>query len=301
MPFRKPGTNSQQALTQALGTPESGYGPGGVDNPAYRGSGQPTSGTLPIGTGAAWHQPQGGWDTPQGREQIKIWGRGVLGGQPTVGSGLGENQGQTGHITQGRTRPTGPPTQIQNPPPAGGVVNGPAQGGLGQFQTSGQGLGMDGLNGFDARNFADPQMQSVKYRFARLAQKAGARTPQQMAALVLSPEFQREFPGATFNGKDVVNFNGALSDGPRGGVPVGEVDVLQAADRDANTANGIWWGPIEAGGNVVGGGGMASGVPDSSGLPMQLAQQFFSGDNQNLQLMELLKLLQSGNATQGFY
>jgi hypothetical protein len=260
----------QAALTQALGSNASGYGPGGVQNPEYqqqqpaaqgnRGSGQPVSGTLPLGQA--------------------------------------QNQGQNGHITRGGTRPTEPLVQ-QQPTPGSGQPGIAAQPPGGQFQTSGQGLSMDGLNGFDANNFNDPQMQSVKYRFARLAQKAGARTPQQMAALVLSPEFQREFPGSTFNGKDVVNFNGAMSDGPRGGVAVGEVDVLQAADQNANTANGIWWGPIEQ--QMAQSGGAMGNPMDSTGLPMQLAQQFFSGDGSNLQLMEMLKLLQSGNAHQGFY
>lgn len=151
-------------------------------------------------------------------------------------------------------------------------------------------LSTAGLNGFDHNNFYNPDMQSVKYRFARLAQRAGARTPSQMAALVLSPEFQQEFPGATFDGKDRVNFAGALSDGSRGGTPVNWVDVLLAADRDADSANGIWWGPVEEEAANMG-----AGSGSASPLEFLLAMNQNGGDNLSLSLDQMLQQLARGN------
>lgn len=100
---------------------------------------------------------------------------------------------------------------------------------------------MGTLQGFDARNMADPEMQSVKYRHGRLAR--GVTKPSEMAALVQSEAYQRAFPGATFDGKDRVNFMGTLSDGDRG-TPVEVMDVLRAANRDTDSSEGGWWGDI---------------------------------------------------------
>lgn len=93
--------------------------------------------------------------------------------------------------------------------------------------------------GFDQRNWDDPNMHSVKYDAGRMLH--GRTRPSEVASVVSGADFQKRFPGATFDGKDGLNFNGALSDGDSG-TPVGVIDVLLAADRDNDTSNGIWWG-----------------------------------------------------------
>ena len=67
---------------------------------------------------------------------------------------------------------------------------------------------------------------------------AGLTKPSEIDAMVKSAEFQDRFPGATFDGKDKINFNGIESDG----VPVYEVDVLMRADQAGDTSGGFWWG-----------------------------------------------------------
>ena len=66
----------------------------------------------------------------------------------------------------------------------------------------------------------------------------GLTKPSEIKAMVESTAFQDRFGGATFDGKDKINFNGIESDG----VPVYEVDVLMRADQAGDTSGGFWWG-----------------------------------------------------------
>lgn len=123
--------------------------------------------------------------------------------------------------------------------------------------------------GFDQKNWDNPNMKSVKYDAGRML--AGKSKPSEIASIVGSADFQNRFKGASFDGKDRINFNGALSDGTTG-VPVYDIDVLMAADRDADSSNGFWWGhDVEgmnkgpASGAVVGG---ATRPPVSNTLPI---------------------------------
>lgn len=93
--------------------------------------------------------------------------------------------------------------------------------------------------GWDATNWADPNMHSVKYDAGALLN--GHTKPSEIGQIVQGEDFQKRFPGATFNGKDWLDFNGAMSDGDHGS-PVHGIDVLMAADPEADTSNGIWWG-----------------------------------------------------------
>jgi hypothetical protein len=117
---------------------------------------------------------------------------------------------------------------------------------------------MGSLQGFDARNMSDPAMQSVKYRHGRLAR--GVTKPSEMGALVQSQAYQSAFPGATFDGKDRVNFMGALADGDHGPA-VNVIDVLRAADKNTDTSEGGWWGPLEE--EVA---AIEAGAPKQAGL-----------------------------------
>jgi hypothetical protein len=101
--------------------------------------------------------------------------------------------------------------------------------------------------GWDAGNWADPNMDSVKYDAGRLLY--GKTRPSQVGETVKSAAFQQRFPGATFNGKDWIDFAGALSDGDSG-VPVHGIDYLKGANAETDTSEGAWWGAPEAGGGA---------------------------------------------------
>lgn len=122
-------------------------------------------------------------------------------------------------------------------------------------------------SGYDQKNWDNPNMKSVKYDAASFL--AGKNKPSEIASIVGSPEFQARFKGATFDGKDRVNFNGALSDGASG-VPVYDIDVLMAADREGDTSNGFWWGHDVPGMNQGPAAGVAGGArpPVSNILPI---------------------------------
>jgi hypothetical protein len=93
--------------------------------------------------------------------------------------------------------------------------------------------------GFDQGNWDNPNMDSVKYDAGR---RIGNLTrPSEVGALVSGQDFQKRFPGATFNGKDWIEFQGALSDGDSG-VPVHGIDVLKNANKETDTSDGLWWG-----------------------------------------------------------
>ena len=77
---------------------------------------------------------------------------------------------------------------------------------------------------------------SVKYDAGGFL--AGLTKPSEIKAMVESAEFQDRFPGATFTGKDKIDFGDNLQDG----VPVGVVDVLMRADQAGDTSGGFWWG-----------------------------------------------------------
>lgn len=100
-------------------------------------------------------------------------------------------------------------------------------------------IGAPAPSGFDAKNWADPNMQTVKYGAGRLLH--GLSKPSEVGQRVQSADFQGRFPGATFDGKDKIDFRGALSEGDSG-EPVGLIDVLMGADPNADSSNGMWWG-----------------------------------------------------------
>ena len=96
--------------------------------------------------------------------------------------------------------------------------------------------------GWDQVNWDDPNMHSNKYDAGRMLN--GKTKPSEVGAVVSSADFQKRFPGATFNGKDIIDFQGLLSDGSKG-TPVRRVDVLSAADPTTDSSTGIWWGDID--------------------------------------------------------
>lgn len=121
-------------------------------------------------------------------------------------------------------------------------------------------------SGYDQANWDNPDMNTVKYDAGRLLY--GKTKPSDVGATVNSAAFQQRFPGATFNGKDMVDFKGALAEGDSGD-PVGLIDVLMAADAGGDTSQGLWWGaPDTASAPAASGSGISATDPrmDNSAL-----------------------------------
>lgn len=114
------------------------------------------------------------------------------------------------------------------------------------------------MEGWDAGNWADPNMHSVKYDAGDLLY--GLTKPSDVGAKVQSQEFQQRFPGATFNGKDWIDFAGALSDGDSG-EPVYGIDYLKGANPETDTSDGAWWGAPDLTQAVQPNAGMAPNGP----------------------------------------
>ena len=102
--------------------------------------------------------------------------------------------------------------------------------------------------GFDQTKW-ESEHGSMKYDAGGFL--AGLTKPSEVKAMVESADFQARFGGATFDGKDKINFNGIESDG----VPVYEVDVLMRANKGADTSGGFWWGA-----------GSGDGTTDNTGV-----------------------------------
>lgn len=133
---------------------------------------------------------------------------------------------------------------------AGGASGVGGFGGAGAFAGSGANLSqgritgsMHGVHGYDANNWG--RMDSTKYRtaefFRGMADREGAPvTINNIKRWTASSEFQSMFPGATFDGKDRLNFNGMVD--PHSGATLREVDILLQADRSNPDAElGLWW------------------------------------------------------------
>ncbi len=157
------------------------------------------------------------------------------------------------------------------------------------------------MPGWDAGNWADPNMHSVKYDAGDLLY--GLTKPSEVGRRVQSPEFQQRFPGATFNGKDWIDFQGALSDGDSG-VPVYGIDYLKGANPETDTSEGAWWGAPEAAAVAGGGAPSAMSTPmgalnpalDSSALARIMAElNATAKDEQSPAEREaILQMLQGG-------
>jgi hypothetical protein len=126
-------------------------------------------------------------------------------------------------------------------------------GGGGAFAASGANFSpgritgsMHGVHGYDANNWG--RMDSTKYRtaefFRGMADREGAPvTIDNIKRWTASSEFQSMFPGATFDGKDRLNFHGMVD--PHSGATLREVDILLQADpSNPNAELGLWWNDL---------------------------------------------------------
>lgn len=110
----------------------------------------------------------------------------------------------------------------------------------------GQGGDFGRLHGFDANNYNDPNMRSVKYDAGRIMSRYAPK-PSELPKVLADPDFKARFPNAKQVGKDGIDFGGAMSDGDTGS-PVGLIDVGEAFDDTNDTGNGWWWGWDTGGG-----------------------------------------------------
>lgn len=182
-----------------------------------------------------------------------------------------------------RTSPFAPPVGPQDvletsPVPAPGEPERPAASAVSPVASAaapakGRAVGggnLGGVQGYDAAKFADPNVQSLKYRAGRILSDYPT-TSEGIRAAMQDPRWLSDagLAGATYGGKDVINFHGELSDGTTG-VPVNEVDVLQAFEG-GGSASPFQWIDIDAALREQGGGGVPGGFdvgfqPDDSGL-----------------------------------
>jgi hypothetical protein len=157
-------------------------------------------------------------------------------------------------------------------PQGGGNVQ-PADYGGGYFNSSSGGGANDStfnpttgdwrkLQGFNSENYYNPDMNSVKYTFARLANEYDP-TPEGLKRLVNDPRFKAAFPNAKLVDVDKIDFGGAPADG-KTGAPVGVIDVGGGFDAKTNTGRNWWWG-YEPG--PIGGGAAAPTSSSGGGLP----------------------------------
>lgn len=182
--------------------------------------GQPQSGTMPVGAAARFQvEPQ----TPEG---AAFAAANPLSGQPAAGPAMPQDNGVA------------------------------ARKALGGYNSVGT---MRGFN--TAMDYGDDKAaNSVKNTFGRIASRY-KNAPSSVDAVMADPDFKRYFPNAkkiSGGAGDKIDFGGVLSDF-ESGVPVGVVDVLGAADPNADTSVGWTW-QDEA--NDGGGGGMAMGGGD---------------------------------------
>ena len=90
------------------------------------------------------------------------------------------------------------------------------------------------LDGWDATNWNDPNMQTPKYVSGRIFSKYSAGDPAQVEAAMA--EIQKAYPGAEFDGKDKLTIPG-----------VGTVDVIIGAGGPNPQ-----WGWLAGGGGATG-------------------------------------------------
>jgi hypothetical protein len=159
----------------------------------------------------AWWSGAYGWGPP-GIEGLPGWLRGIEQSE--------EAQRYTGTAEKGPTDDNPPDGRTGVVPPTTGVP-----------PRTGQ-----APPGYDQRKWVDPEHGTAKYDAAAFLHDL--TKPSDIAAMVRSPEFQARFPGATFNGKDKIDFGSNLEGGNR----IGVIDVLMRADQGADTSGGLWWG-----------------------------------------------------------
>lgn len=250
-------SNAGGAIPRNPGMPP---GPGTPGAPSEPGAGGPTTDLPGPGwQGDPYREPMPRGDFPNPPPS----------GPPPVADERGGNQ----------TQPVGPgergPADGDTPPPGGFPSELPQRGNTGTLTGYPETLG-----------------RSMKHIFGAIASRY-PNTPSGLDALMRDPEFQRWFPNARRIDEDEIDFGGQLSD-IDGGVPVGLVDVIRAAD---GPEGGNAWQWIDQAFNQDGGGGGGGGIGDAAnnlgGMPggSDIIAALTAGDG--LQSSELMKQIQA--------
>jgi hypothetical protein len=186
-----------------------------------------------------------------------------------------------GDIQPAYTMPVaGAPDLGARMPPPGGGATGATGGGVGDRdqlkwgntgQMRGFEVGSDYGGDTKARN-------SVKNTFGRIASRYN-HAPGSIDQIMQDADFKRFFPNATTvvgGANDQIDFGGVMSDF-ESGVPVGIVDVLEAAD--GNTSRGWQWldeGNAGGGAGSVPAAGAVAGMTPGGGGQSDLMQQILA-------------------------
>lgn len=161
------------------------------------------------------------------------------------------NPGATGQIASGGYQPTvlGSGAKTDQWSGKGSVTN---RGDFGR------------LEGFDANNFGDDQMQTLKYQAGRIFSRHNPEDPNVLQSILNDPEFKALYPNAKGMGPDKIDFgDGRPVDVIRGHGAAGSRFSWQTEDMQGGGGNGA----------VSGGNAMMGGGSQPSALALQLAQQ----------------------------
>lgn len=209
---------------RGYGDPAAGYGPGGVESPAYRGA----RGEVTDPSVGARPTRGGGYRTADMRDANQN-------GIDDRDEGGADYRGHGGwRAAQDRTKPTATAAE-----PADQAwrdsLRSDAFGKAAKSQ----------MHGFREDDYGgDTKARtSVKNTFQAIARDYDA-TPEGLRALVQDPRFKRAFPNASLVPHptgDKIDFGGVLSDFESGS-PVGIIDVGLSFDGANNTGAGWWWG-----------------------------------------------------------
>jgi hypothetical protein len=206
-------------------------------------------------------------------------------------------QQMLGGTPTNQTQPAGvAPLTPEAPQAAGPVGNGvDARKALGGY------AGVGTMRGFNtAMDYGDDKAaNSVKNTFGRIASRY-ANKPSSIDSIMADPDFQRYFSGAKKvqgGAGDKIDFGGVLSDF-ESGVPVGVVDVLGAADPNADTSVGWTWQDEanDGGGAMPGAGG---GVDPMAMMGGQSGMGGLDALANSDVLAQILATLQKNGAGQG--
>ena len=130
---------------------------------------------------------------------------------------------------------TAPPANTPFTPTAGARYD--QWSGSGNVTTNGSNFG--NVEGFDANNWNDPNMQTAKYQAGRIFGRFDPNDPNVGASILNDPEFKRLFPNARLIGPDKIDFgDGMPVDFIRGHGAPGAKFAWQADPRVTSASQG---------------------------------------------------------------
>jgi hypothetical protein len=146
------------------------------------------------------------------------------------------------------------------------------------------------LQGYDAGNFGNPDVQTLKYRAGRIINDYFDGSSDSIQRAMQDPRWMNDpdLSRAQFNGEDKINFLGALSED--GGVPVNWIDVIQGWENGRGNPLAQWIDEANSGG---GGQAPASGGGGVNLAPSALLRAISQGGNGNDTLAKIQAEIQA--------